>query len=364
MNNKIAIAHFDVTSKCNFRCAHCYAGDVTNSNSELTYDEIKTIINNLSIPGVETIAFYGGEPLMRKDIEDIVGFCSSKGIATYIVTNGYYISNKIKALLERGLSGVAVSIDGASEETYRKIRGINSFKLIKDNFKILSSLNVKDRVINFVMMKENIFEVTDIIDYALEVGATRINYELLAYGGNASKYNVCNELTPEEFVQAIEKICAYAYEKNIKEELINLDICPPKLIEFMNNKYKTKFSLTRKRQHIPLELMYINFKGTAFPCKGLCADFNYKKSNYKIKGYDLLGGNALAAIKSEEFMKTFSELGPNVLLEKLSCCNGCKYLINYCYPCPISALSSDDGIARNCTEYPISEVCKLINNIN
>jgi len=362
-SNKIGIVQFDITTRCNFNCNHCYASELGNRIEELSFEEIIAIIDNLCTPGVTSIAFYGGEPLIRNDIENIIKYCTDKEIDSYIVTNGYYIDSKIEKLVKNGLKGIAVSIDGITEYTYKKIRGNNYFNIIKNNFSLLKGSGIDNRVINFVLMKENMEEAKKVIDFALEVGATRINYEIMAMEGNAVNSNVCSQLEPRELIKVIEEIALKISNKNLDEEFVNIDIAPPKLIEYINQKYDLNFNIDKRKMHIPLNMLYIDYKGLAFPCKGVYPYFNYKNSSMTLQGVNLIQNKAIDAIKTEQFIDYFFNTGPNTLKDKLIKCSKCKFFIENCYPCPLSLTETDNNIAENCTGYPISKVCEIIESI-
>lgn len=361
-SNKIGMVQFDITTRCNFNCNHCYASELGDRREELSFEDIAIIIDNLCIPGVASIAFYGGEPLIRNDIEDIIRYCTDKEIDTYVVTNGYYINSKIESLAKNGLKGIAVSIDGITEDTYKKIRGNNYFNIIKNNFSLLRNIGIEYRVINFVLMKENMEEAKNVIDFALEVGATRINYEIMAMEGNAIKNKVCSQVEPKDLIKIIEDIAISISRRKLNEEFVNIDIAPPKLIEYINKKHGLNFVINERGKHILLNMLYIDYNGLAFPCKGVYPNFNYKSSNMKLEGVNLLKNKAIDAIKTEQFVDYFLNTGPDKLKDKLDYCSKCKFFIRNCYPCPLALISSDYAAAQNCTGYPISKVCEIVDS--
>lgn len=70
---KLTHVRWDITPRCNLNCKHCYAANLYKDDfTELSLKQVKTVINNLEDPGVETIAFYGGEPLLRDDLKEIM----------------------------------------------------------------------------------------------------------------------------------------------------------------------------------------------------------------------------------------------------------------------------------------------------
>ena len=91
-----------VTSRCMYNCWHCSAKrfikDKDDTSKEMTTNEVKKIIKNLQSLGVGIIGFTGGEPLLRKDLEEIIATIDNRSIS-FLFSNGYSLSyEKAKAL--------------------------------------------------------------------------------------------------------------------------------------------------------------------------------------------------------------------------------------------------------------------------
>jgi len=151
------IAQIALTYRCNAHCSKCSIKKYKKNENELTTKEIKSVIYNLSKIGVGKLGFFGGEPMLRKDLYILIAYASKKGIKTELITNGYYLTKKnIKKLKDSGISMVSVSIDSSNEKIHdrlRNLRGcyrraVNGIELCVDN-KITT-------VINTVATKENI----------------------------------------------------------------------------------------------------------------------------------------------------------------------------------------------------------------
>jgi radical SAM protein with 4Fe4S-binding SPASM domain len=111
---------WDSTRKCNLDCIHCAARD--KYDRELTTPEAKTLIDTLSDMDVSTIQVTGGEPLMRKDLLEILSYASEKGLKTCLATNGYLVDEKMAdAIVDAGVYLVQVSID-ATKQVHNHIR--------------------------------------------------------------------------------------------------------------------------------------------------------------------------------------------------------------------------------------------------
>lgn len=78
--------HFYLTRRCNLNCAYCHSRD--NVKKDISTEEIKKIIDKLHSLGIRAIAFFGGEPTLRRDFCEILKYSVDKGIFSYFTTNG------------------------------------------------------------------------------------------------------------------------------------------------------------------------------------------------------------------------------------------------------------------------------------
>jgi len=125
-------ASVKVTENCNSRCITC---DVWKSGfqTDLTIQELKNVFYQLKEIGIKIIGFTGGEPLLRKDIAELIKEAKKiTGAQVYIVTNGILLKKKAKEIIDAGIDWIAISLDGI-EKTDEKIRGVpGHFKMVID----------------------------------------------------------------------------------------------------------------------------------------------------------------------------------------------------------------------------------------
>ena len=120
---------FAINDICNARCEHCSFFD-EHDRPELpvvTLDEATNIIKQAQDLGVSVINFVGGEPLMRKDLPDILRSVDKDRSSTLLFTNGWFLKKQAKTLKDAGLDTVYVSIDNATPEghnEHRKLKGL------------------------------------------------------------------------------------------------------------------------------------------------------------------------------------------------------------------------------------------------
>lgn len=118
---------WNITRLCNLKCAHCYndSGACT-ADREATTEEAVGILDDLAAFGVPSVLFSGGEPLMRHDIFELLGYAAKKGLRTVISTNGTLITaDTAQKIKQMQVSYVGISLDGIGEinDAFRGVRG-------------------------------------------------------------------------------------------------------------------------------------------------------------------------------------------------------------------------------------------------
>ena len=117
-----------VTYRCNLKCLFCdyWNWHRQEKRFELSTKELKAVIDDFVEIGASGIGFMGGEPLLRKDLPELVKYASGKGMTTATTSNGYLINEeKLESIMNCGLDMITISIDGPKPEIHDKIRGIN-----------------------------------------------------------------------------------------------------------------------------------------------------------------------------------------------------------------------------------------------
>ncbi len=127
-----------VTDRCNFRCSYCMPKDIFDKDypylphgSLLTFEEITRVARQFIAHGVRKIRLTGGEPLLRKNLEILVGQLA--GLRTVeghplditLTTNGSLLARKAAALKAAGLQRVTVSLDGLDDTIFRAMNDVD-----------------------------------------------------------------------------------------------------------------------------------------------------------------------------------------------------------------------------------------------
>ena len=175
-----------LTDRCNFRCLYClpeteaaqnfYRGHwahLPNSapivqqwvprSKILTFEEIERVVRLAVSLGIHKIRLTGGEPLLRKGIEDLVArLAAIPGITDLaMTTNGFLFPQKARALRQAGLQRVSFSLDSLDRETFKKITGRDGLD------EVLRSITLAQEL-GFTPVKVNAVVIRDINDHEIE----------------------------------------------------------------------------------------------------------------------------------------------------------------------------------------------------
>jgi cyclic pyranopterin phosphate synthase len=127
-----------VTDRCNFRCVYCMPKAVFDNNyqylphtSLLSFEEITRLAKIFVAHGVEKIRLTGGEPLLRKNIERLIGMLaelrtvSGKPLDLTLTTNASLLARKAQSLKDAGLQRVTVSLDALDNATFQRMNDVD-----------------------------------------------------------------------------------------------------------------------------------------------------------------------------------------------------------------------------------------------
>ena len=127
-----------VTDRCNFRCVYCMPKEVFDKDyaylphsSLLSFEEITRIARPFVAHGVEKIRLTGGEPLLRKNLERLVGMLADlrtpygRPLDLTLTTNGSLLARKAQSLKDAGLNRVTVSLDSLDDATFKRMNDVD-----------------------------------------------------------------------------------------------------------------------------------------------------------------------------------------------------------------------------------------------
>ncbi len=202
-----------VTDRCNFRCRYCMPREVFGKDFQflprehlLDFEEIERIAKAFLELGVKKIRLTGGEPLLRRNITDLIKrLASLDGLEDIgLTTNGVLLGRMAPELKEAGLRRVNVSLDALDEETFMAINDskISSHSIIASIDKaVAAGLNVK---VNMVVKKGmNDHEVLPMAEFFKERGGITLRYIEFMDVGQTNGWDFKHVVTKKEIYQQI-----------------------------------------------------------------------------------------------------------------------------------------------------------------
>lgn len=172
------IVTIGVTYRCQCNCVHC-STNVPNRKKrpELETWQIKSIIDQTKKLGVVRVTFFGGEPLLRNDIVELVQYAHNKGMITRINTNGWLLNRKlIPKLKEAGLNLCDVSLDDPDPDTHDSLRGLPGlYQKAIEGIKILKEFNIRCQIVTYAAKKNVPSGLEEIIDLGKQLGVFAIS---------------------------------------------------------------------------------------------------------------------------------------------------------------------------------------------
>lgn len=155
---------FSLTNRCNFRCSYCHIP--LQHLDEMTTDEWRAAIDELADAGMGRASFMGGEPLLRKDVPELIAHTKRRGVHTSLNTNGWLVPQHIDALATLDL--VCVTLDGPPD-VHDAQRHAGSHARVLTALELLQSRGTKT-VTMTVLTASSIDTVDHVLDVARRFG--------------------------------------------------------------------------------------------------------------------------------------------------------------------------------------------------
>ncbi len=186
-----------LTERCNLKCIYCREeSDYCKGKNELTTEQYKILIPHFVSLGFRKVRITGGEPLVRKDLAEIIrcfaSYSEIKDIS--ITTNAQGLSDRIPELKEAGLKRINVSLDSLDEKRYRKMTRGGDLKQVLSGIRAALQMQIPVKINTVLVRGENDMEADDFIRLAKEYPLDVRFIELMPIGklGESGKYRVEN----------------------------------------------------------------------------------------------------------------------------------------------------------------------------
>lgn len=196
---------WDLTYKCNLSCMHCVVNAGNPATDELTQEESKQLIDELSSFGVKNLVLTGGEPLMHPEFFKIAKYAYNRGLDVQVSTNGTLITPKIAKEIAALKAGVQVSLDGLTPEIHNHFRrNKKAWKLTINGIRNL----VKEKVtvtLGSVVTKINYSQIPALYKLAYKLQASQFRImPFVPYG--RGRFNKKLEVTPNEMMHLTKEL--------------------------------------------------------------------------------------------------------------------------------------------------------------
>jgi len=190
-NRRVDYLRVSVTDRCDMRCSYCmpkHFNDYENPSDWLTFDELTQVVRVFSLLGVRRVRLTGGEPLLRRNLPDLVGQINAlSGIEDIsLSTNGARLDRYAAELANAGLKRVNISLDSLDQGCIEKITGRDALDSVLHGIKAAEMAGLSPIKINMVIMEGvNDHEIDRMAEFAFNNSLILRLIELMPMGDTA-----------------------------------------------------------------------------------------------------------------------------------------------------------------------------------
>ena len=204
------LATFQVNLRCNSACGYCDL-PLNVGRYEMTREEIQRVFSCLYRDGVRFVLVQGGEPLLRRDLPEILDDLSAIGFHLTLITNGTKVTPKLVERLGRLPLAVSVSLDTLNREQYRQIRGADQLPQVLEGIALLKEFP-HPKFLTCIVSEVNRAEAPAVVRLAREQGFLPV---MGAYHWNVGIYG-----RPDELLMYDRSRAAAVFSGLLDDELI------------------------------------------------------------------------------------------------------------------------------------------------
>lgn len=202
-----------LTERCNLRCFYCMPEEgiqLRDKKEFMSTEELLFIAKTFVDLGIKKIRLTGGEPFIRKDIDNIIIELAKLPIELAITTNGILIDKYIDVLKNAHIKKINVSLDSLNESRFNAISRRNYFAKIRENISLLVTENFEVKI-NMVVIKDtNEDEIIDFVEWSRNEKIKIRFIEFMPFDGN--NWNKSKQVTLEEILT---KVKSHFGEQNV-----------------------------------------------------------------------------------------------------------------------------------------------------
>jgi cyclic pyranopterin phosphate synthase len=177
-----------VTDRCNLRCSYCMPEPdyVWLPRADiLQFEEVETLVDIFTELGVDKIRLTGGEPLLRRDLPDLVRSLASRPAVTDLAmtTNGVLLAGQARPLRQAGLHRITVSLDTLQPARFRQLTRFDELDRVLDGIALAAPLFPGLKIDSVVIGGVNDDEMVDLLAFGRRYGAEVRFIEYMDVGG-------------------------------------------------------------------------------------------------------------------------------------------------------------------------------------
>ena len=220
------IMSWNTTNNCNMFCAHCYRESGEKAQGELDTAQAKKLISEVAKAGFKIMIFSGGEPMTRDDIYELIAYAKEMGLRPVLGSNGSLITPKAaQKLKEAGLAGAGISLDSLNKDKHDKLRRLDgAWELAVAGMKNCINAGIRTQI-HTTVMDWNAGEIENIMDFAVEIGASAHHIFFLVPTGRGEEI-VDQALKRDEYEEILVRIMK-------KAQTVPIEVKPTCAPQFM-----------------------------------------------------------------------------------------------------------------------------------
>ena len=215
----------ELTYRCPLQCPYCSNPvEIAKYKDELSTEDWIRVMRQARKMGAAQLGFSGGEPLARRDLEELIAEARSLGYYTNLITSGVGMDEKrVKTFKEAGLDHIQISFQASDEELNNYLGGTRSFQHKQEMARVVKE-HEYPMVLNIVLHRKNVDQIQDILDMTVALKADYVELASTQYYG-WSRVNIEQLLPTREQLARAEKT-AREYQEKMRDKMKIIYVIP------------------------------------------------------------------------------------------------------------------------------------------
>lgn len=215
----------ELTYRCPLQCPYCSNPvEIAKYKDELSTEDWIRVMRQARKMGAAQLGFSGGEPLARRDLEELIAEARSLGYYTNLITSGVGMDEKrVKTFKEAGLDHIQISFQASDEELNNYLGGTRSFQHKQEMARVVKE-HEYPMVLNIVLHRKNVDQIRDILDMTVALKADYVELASTQYYG-WSRVNIEQLLPTREQLARAEKT-AREYQEKMRDKMKIIYVIP------------------------------------------------------------------------------------------------------------------------------------------